>query len=402
MARREDVLNALSQVARKFRTQVGESLATVEKHSTPLAEATTPSLEALKAYSTGMKVIVSSGNAAAIPSSGALSKSIPNSPWRTPNLGLSYSAVGESVLSAESTTRAWQLRDRVSDREKIFHRLHLRPAGDGKSGKGVPNPRVVASDLSSRGSHQVPRFVEAAFPPMGQADLNERSRHPEKKSRTIPTLCSAYGNLASSYFSWTASPKPRVRFNEPPNVSWRILSILVLRYNIAVLKGDKDQMDRIVALAKGKHGAEHSVAHAEALALARSGRLALPPGGHRAAPWIWPCKRANARRQRVTRPHERCGKPFAGMLPKRKGTRRRRWRFRTAGMSNTPPALPWLFRETFLDHKRSPMIWKALPGRYVRQIYLRAGSSRVSRTGDAASLQTAWSGCKSLCPMSWR
>ncbi len=62
VARREDVLNSLSQVARKFRTQVGESLATMEKHSTPLAEATTPSLEALKAYSTGLKLNLSSGN----------------------------------------------------------------------------------------------------------------------------------------------------------------------------------------------------------------------------------------------------------------------------------------------------------------------------------------------------
>ena len=51
-ARREDVLKALSQIARQFRTRVGESLATVEQHSKPLAEATTPSLEALKAYST--------------------------------------------------------------------------------------------------------------------------------------------------------------------------------------------------------------------------------------------------------------------------------------------------------------------------------------------------------------
>ena len=66
-ARREDVLNSLSQIARKLRTRVGESRATVEKHSTPLADATTPSLEALKAYSTGMKVVLSSGNAAAIP-----------------------------------------------------------------------------------------------------------------------------------------------------------------------------------------------------------------------------------------------------------------------------------------------------------------------------------------------
>lgn len=48
--RREDVLNSLSEIVRKLRTRLGESRATVEKHSTPLAEATTPSLEALKAW----------------------------------------------------------------------------------------------------------------------------------------------------------------------------------------------------------------------------------------------------------------------------------------------------------------------------------------------------------------
>src|SRR5439155_5671339 len=60
-AKREDVLNCLSQIGRKLRTRVGESLGTVAKHSTPLVEATTTSLEALKAYSTGMKVNMSSG-----------------------------------------------------------------------------------------------------------------------------------------------------------------------------------------------------------------------------------------------------------------------------------------------------------------------------------------------------
>lgn len=47
----------------------------------------------------------------------------------------------------------------------------------------------------------------------------------------------------------------------------------MLRYHLAALKGDKEQMNQVVALAKGKHGAEHCVAHAEALALARAGRL---------------------------------------------------------------------------------------------------------------------------------
>src|SRR6185503_20031673 len=66
-ATREDVLSALSQMGRRFRSRVGESLASVEKNSTPLPEATTPSIEALKAYSTGLKITLSSGTGAGIP-----------------------------------------------------------------------------------------------------------------------------------------------------------------------------------------------------------------------------------------------------------------------------------------------------------------------------------------------
>ena len=66
-AKREDVLNSLSPIARRFRTRVGESLATVEKHSVPLASATTSSLEALKAYSTALKATLSSGNSPVLP-----------------------------------------------------------------------------------------------------------------------------------------------------------------------------------------------------------------------------------------------------------------------------------------------------------------------------------------------
>jgi eukaryotic-like serine/threonine-protein kinase len=67
VTRKEDVLNALSGIVSRFRAHLGESLTTVEKHNTPLANATTPSLEALKAYSTGLKVLSTSGEPAAIP-----------------------------------------------------------------------------------------------------------------------------------------------------------------------------------------------------------------------------------------------------------------------------------------------------------------------------------------------
>ena len=199
-ARREDVLNSLSQIASKFRTRVGESLATVEKHSTPLAEATTSSLEALKAYSTGMKVVVSSGNGAAIPF-------FRRAVEIDPKFAMAYAIWGFTAswrvrVVAESITKAWQLRDRVSDRERFFIDFTLRPARDGKPGKGIPNPRIVVSDLSSRGESKRPGFPGGPCHPWDRPIMKERWKCPKNESRPIPTRCSDTAVLRKAIFSW--------------------------------------------------------------------------------------------------------------------------------------------------------------------------------------------------------
>ena len=176
-ARREDVLNSLSEIVRKLRTRLGESRATVEQHSTPLADATTPSLEALKAYSTGMKVVVSSGNAAAIPFFRRAVEIDPKFAMAYANSGLAYSAIGESVLSAQSTTKAWQLRDRVSDRERFFIDFTYNRQVTGNLDKAYQTlelwlqtyPRGVATEspgfaggLSTHGTGRFERAIEAS------------------------------------------------------------------------------------------------------------------------------------------------------------------------------------------------------------------------------------------------
>ena len=89
-----------------------------------------------------------------------------------------------------------------------------------------------------------PRFVRGAFHP-GQSDLKERSRVPKKKTRPIPTLSLLTSILRPAIFS---SPLPRCR--EHPSASFRTQAggptFSVIRYNIAVLKGNKEQMDRAV------------------------------------------------------------------------------------------------------------------------------------------------------------
>ena len=153
-ARKEDVLNALSQIASRFRARVGESLATVEKYDTPLAEATTPSLEALKAYSTGLKVLSSTGEAAAVP---FFKRAIEIDP----KFATAYARSGSCTAMwrirpfCESTSKAYQLRDRASDEEKFFITASY-DTRDGKPRKGAADLRVVDANLSSR--IDAPRF----------------------------------------------------------------------------------------------------------------------------------------------------------------------------------------------------------------------------------------------------
>jgi eukaryotic-like serine/threonine-protein kinase len=119
-ARKEDVLNALTQIASRFRKKVGESLATVEKFDTPLAEATTPSIDALKAYSVGRRLMATSGDRAALPLFQRAAEIDPNFAMAYSWLGKIYGGLDQPALSAENTRKAYGLREHASDSEKFF------------------------------------------------------------------------------------------------------------------------------------------------------------------------------------------------------------------------------------------------------------------------------------------
>ena len=272
-AKIEDVLNSLSEIARRLRTRLGESRATVEKHSTPLADATTPSLEALKAYSTGLKMALSSGNAAAIPFYRRAVDIDPQFAMAYATLGLSYSAVGESVLSAESTTKAWQLRDRVSDREKFFIDFSHDRQVTGNLEKAYqtlelwlqtyprgnrdPKPQDLLHGLSTHGTGRFERAIDAS----------------QQAIAADPDFALAYASLAYSYFLTDRLPDAESTLQRAFERKLEVPDFLVIRYNIALLQGDQEQMKQAAGLARGQPRAQHWMAHAEALALARAGRV---------------------------------------------------------------------------------------------------------------------------------
>jgi serine/threonine protein kinase/tetratricopeptide (TPR) repeat protein len=126
---RAEVLGALDQAAAKLRAGLGESLASLQRFNTPLLQATTPSLEALKAYSDGRRNL---GNPA---SAGLLQHAIqldPDFAMAHLSLGLNYSGSGQTEAAQESFRRAFELRQRSSEWERyaIESRYYLSVTGD--------------------------------------------------------------------------------------------------------------------------------------------------------------------------------------------------------------------------------------------------------------------------------
>ena len=117
-ASKEDVLKALSRAASSLRAKLGESLPSVQKFDVPI-EATTSSLEALKNYSMSITIGREKGDAPSIPFLKRAIELDPNFPMAYAELSISYGNLGQPSLALEYATKAYGLRDRVTEREKL-------------------------------------------------------------------------------------------------------------------------------------------------------------------------------------------------------------------------------------------------------------------------------------------
>ena len=152
-ASKEKVLDALGEAASKLRGELGESLATVQKFDVPLAEATTSSLEALKAFSLGKKARNEKGAAAALPYDQRAIELDPNFAMGYRAVGDDYSSLGELGRASEYFTKAFQLREHASEREKLDDHRRLLSDVTGELDKAA---QTYQEEIES-----YPREVEA-------------------------------------------------------------------------------------------------------------------------------------------------------------------------------------------------------------------------------------------------
>ena len=269
VAKKEDILNALGQIASKFRTRAGESLVAVRQHETPLAEATTPSLEALKAFSAAWNISYSTGPGAAVPLLRRAIQIDPNFAMAYALLGRKYGDMGETVLSAEATTKAYQLRDRASERERFFITASYDVQVTGNLEKAQQTFELWAKTYPrAREPHAFSSFISQE---LGQY---EKSIAEGKKAVELdPDFIPGYLNPASSDINLDRLEEAEHTLQLIADRKFDIPNLLVMRYSIAFLKGDKAGMERAAALSREKPGAEHQISAQEAFVLARSGHL---------------------------------------------------------------------------------------------------------------------------------
>ena len=184
-SRKEDVLSTLSQIATRFRTRVGESLATIEKDSTPLEEATTPSLEALQAYSAGCKAGLPGSKVRALPLFQRAVAIDPEFALAHAHVGFRYSEHGRVGARATELAQGLPAAQSRQRRRALLHRNAVRPRLHGEPGTGATNTGNVGRELSAR--CRSPHTCSRVSPCRAPANMSWRSPRPRRPSRWIPT-----------------------------------------------------------------------------------------------------------------------------------------------------------------------------------------------------------------------
>ncbi|MGB6676668.1 MAG: protein kinase [Terriglobales bacterium] len=228
---KEGVLKALSMAATSLRAKLGESLASVQKFDVPV-EATTPSLEALKAYSIGITTGRTKGDAEALPFMKRAIELDPNFAMAYAGLAVDYGNLGQASLSADNVRKAYDLRDRVSERERYrISALYFQYA------TGEVEKATEAYELWAKSypRDMVPHTnLGVLYSLLGQYD--KAIAEIEAKQRLEPTI-NGYGNLAGLYITVNRLRDARQTLQEAQQKSFDGFIIRAELYSLAFCPG---------------------------------------------------------------------------------------------------------------------------------------------------------------------
>jgi serine/threonine protein kinase/tetratricopeptide (TPR) repeat protein len=267
---KENVLKALGSAATALRGKLGESLKTVHNLDTPIEQATTPSLEALQAYSLGRKTMQGKGDFPdAVPLFQRAIQLDPNFAMAYAFLGTTYHNLGEKNLAADNTRKAYGLRSRVSEWEKFYIESHYHHFATGDLEKARQAYELWAQIYPRE---QVPVInLGIIYQTLGQFD---KSLAEVQQALTMgPPDSLNYGNLVVAQIhlnhlgeAWKSADEAQARGMDSADLRLYL-------YQIAFLKHDAPGMTQEALWSMGKPGIENLMLAQEAGTAAYSGKL---------------------------------------------------------------------------------------------------------------------------------
>lgn len=257
---KEMVLNALDKAAVSFRSKLGESLSSVQKYTTSVETATTPSLEALKAYSLGRKMQSAEGDAAALPFFKRAVELDPNFAMAFASMSFVYAGFSEVGRAQEYAIDAYELREKVSERERF--------AIEGNYYIDVTGELEKAAQTYELWKQTYPRDY---FPYVILGDISgalgnwEKALEPLHEAlRLEPNETLNYVSLGNAYTVLNRLDEAEAVYKQAEEHKLEHEYLLLNRYQLAFLKGDSAQMAQVLLTGMGKPAAEAYLLAAQA------------------------------------------------------------------------------------------------------------------------------------------
>ncbi len=268
-AGKEAVLKALDAAAASLRAKLGESLSSVQKYDTPVAEATTPSLEALKAFSLGRKTTAAKGDTAALPFYKRAVELDPKFALAYRSLAVAYSNLNEAGRAAEYARKAYDLRDKVSERERFDIEGFYYLVATGELEKAAQTYELYKQTYPTAGvTHADLGFIYDAL-----GNYDKALEECREALRLQPDASVNYSNLASTFLGLNRLDDSEAVFKQAEEQKLESENLLATHYQLEFQKGDTDRMAQLASAAMGKPGAEDLMLAAQADTEGWYGRL---------------------------------------------------------------------------------------------------------------------------------
>ncbi|MFZ3342930.1 MAG: tetratricopeptide repeat protein, partial [Terriglobales bacterium] len=252
--RKEDVLAALHSAATKLRGQLGESLAMVQKYDMSLSQATTSSLDALKSLTLGDAKHNTGDDLAAVPDYQHAIDLDPNFAMAYARLGTVYNNLGQAELSEQNRQKAFELRDRTSEREKLYIIAHYY-ADSGQLDKGITAYELYCQTYPRDATPY--NNLALIYSQLGQFD---KALEDAKKTVELdPDLLAGYGQLVEAYMGLNRLDEARASTNAVFQHKGSTQSFHVLLAVIDWDEGKEADMEHELQLASGVPDADLNV-----------------------------------------------------------------------------------------------------------------------------------------------